>query len=534
MKNNNYNPNRIFAVLVSVFFFWGFVAASNDILIPVFKEHLSLSQFNSQLIAFAFYIGYTIGSLIYLGIIKFFKLDLVKDLGYGKGIATGLFVSALGTLLFIPAANSGSFPLLLVGLIIVAIGFSFQQTAANPLAIMLGSASTGSQRLSMAGGINNLGTTIGPLIVSFAIFGKLGQEASSVDITAVKIPYMALGALFVLFGVIFWRLKVESNNEEETKNTEDKKTVKSALSYPQLWMGMIAIFLYVGVEVATAANLPEYMKLELGFATKDIAPYISLFWASLMIGRWTSAASAFNISEGVKKALRFLLPFIAFSIFMGVNWIAGIDVSIFYTYATMIAVLIVLDIASNGNPAIQLAIYSVAGIIALITGIFSGGELGMFAIISVGLFCSTLWPCIFTLAIAGLGKSTAQGSNLLIMMIMGGGVMSLTQGSFADINHEKVAAFEKKIETLEEELKPMEIEVKKDPSNSELYKNLGNKSIETANVKAEMLQLQQKDIRNSYWVGVFCFLYLGFYALITKKNLKKQGVHIGKLEGGGH
>jgi len=158
----------------------------------------------------------------------------------------------------------------------------------------------------------------------------------------------------------------------------------------------------------------------------------------------------------------------------------------------------------------------------------------MFAIISVGLFCSTLWPCIFTLAIAGLGKSTAQGSNLLIMMIMGGGVMSLTQGSFADINHEKVATFEKKIETLEEELKPMEIEFKKDPSNSELYKNLGNKSIETANVKAEMLELQQKDIRNSYWVGVFCFLYLGFYALITKKNLKKQGVHIGKLEGGGH
>ncbi len=534
MKNNNYNPNRIFAVLVSVFFFWGFVAASNDILIPVFKEHLSLSQFNSQLIAFAFYIGYTIGSLIYLGIIQFFKLDLVKDLGFGKGIATGLFVSAAGTLLFIPAANSGSFPLLLIGLIIVAIGFSFQQTAANPLAIMLGSASTGSQRLSMAGGINNLGTTIGPLIVSFAIFGKLGQEASSVDITAVKLPYMALGVLFVLFGVIFWRLKVEKSNENDTEIQDDSQPVRSALSYPQLWMGMIAIFLYVGVEVATAANLPEYMKLEIGFETKDIAPYISLFWASLMIGRWTSAASAFNISEGIKKALRFILPFVAFSIFLGVNWIAGNDVSIFYTYAAMIAVLVVLDIASNGNPAIQLAIYSGAGIIALITGIFTGGELGMFAIISVGLFCSTLWPCIFTLAIAGLGKSTAQGSNLLIMMIMGGGVMSLTQGSFADIHHDKIVACETKITSLEKEIAPLKANLKEDATNTVIYTKLESISIETANLKAEMQILQKKDIRNSYWVGVFCFVYLGCYALITKKNLKKQGVHIGKLEGSSH
>ena len=110
MKNNN--ATRTFAVLVSVFFFWGFVAASNDILIPVFKDHLSLSQGKSQLIAFAFYVAYTLGSLIYLSMIKFFKFDLVKDLGYGKGIAVGLFVSTLGTLLFIPAANLGSFNLL--------------------------------------------------------------------------------------------------------------------------------------------------------------------------------------------------------------------------------------------------------------------------------------------------------------------------------------------------------------------------------------------------------------------------------------
>lgn len=470
---NNNNKTRVFAVLVSVFFFWGFVAASNDILIPIFKEKLNLSQGESQMIAFAFYIAYTIGAILYLSLESFFNFNIVKRLGYGKGIAIGLFISALGTLLFIPAADNASFPMLLTGLIIVGIGFAFQQTAANPLAIFLGTPETGSQRLSMAGGINNLGTTIGPLILSYAVFGKLGGASGSVlDVSAVKIPYLILGALFVLFGFIFWR----TNTAVEEEEVQDSKETASAFSYPQLWMGMIAIFLYVGVEVATAANLPEFMKKELGFQTKDVAPYISLFWASLMIGRWTSSASAFNISSTMKKALRFILPFAAFGIFLAVNAIAGKDIQIFYSYAGMIVLLIAADYFSFGNPARQLLLYSGLGIVALLVGMVFGHETALFAFISVGLFCSTLWPCIFTLAIAGLGKSTSQGSNLLIMMIMGGGFVSVLQGFLS----------------------------------GDAY--LG--------------------IKFSYIVGVLCFAYLMFYAFVTQRNLKKQGVEIGPMSGG--
>lgn len=472
---NNNNKIRAFAVLVSVFFFWGFVAASNDILIPIFKQKLNLTQAKSQMIAFAFYIAYTVGALIYMFMVSVLKFDLVKKLGYGKGIAIGLFISALGTLLFIPAADSASFPLLLGGLIVVGIGFAFQQTAANPLAIFLGTPETGSQRLSMAGGINNLGTTIGPLIVSYAVFGQMGSgNENALDVSAVKVPYLILGALFVLFGFIFWRL----NTAVETDTTQEQtdKIAAPAYSFPQLWMGMIAIFLYVGVEVATAANLPEYMSKELGFKTNEVAPYISLFWASLMIGRWTSSASAFNLSDGIKKILRFVLPFVAFAIFLGVNYAARKDVSIFYAYSAMIVLLIVSDYLSFGNPARQLLIYSMLGIVALIVGMLQGGELGLFAFISVGLFCSTLWPCIFTLAIAGLGKSTAQGSNLLIMMIMGGGFVSVFQGYLSSDDY------------------------------------LG--------------------IKFSYSVGVICFAYLAYYALQTQRNLKKQGVEIGPMSGG--
>jgi FHS family L-fucose permease-like MFS transporter len=155
----------------------------------------------------------------------------------------------------------------------VGIGFSFQQTAANPLAILLGSPETGSQRLSMAGGINNLGTTVGPLLVSFAVFGELGAGgASSMDISAVKVPYLVLGGLFLLFGIIFWNLKTDMASESDDASTSSNETVKSALSYPQLWMGMIAIFLYVGVEVSTASNLPEYLKNNMGYDTNKVAP----------------------------------------------------------------------------------------------------------------------------------------------------------------------------------------------------------------------------------------------------------------------
>ncbi|HEX9152980.1 MAG TPA: MFS transporter, partial [Flavobacterium sp.] len=222
-----------FIPLAIVFFFWGFVAASNDILIPVFKKAFDLSQGESQLVSLAFYIAYTVGSLIYMGISYLMKEDLVNKIGYKNGLALGLAISALGTLLFYPAANTGSFPLMLSGLFIVALGFSLQQTVANPLAIALGPIATGSQRLTMAGGINNLGTTIGPLIVSFAIFGSNTGGSTDMSIESVKIPYLVLGLAFLLVAIL---LKFSSLPErpktilEVPDQTSSTKT--SALQYP--------------------------------------------------------------------------------------------------------------------------------------------------------------------------------------------------------------------------------------------------------------------------------------------------------------
>jgi FHS family L-fucose permease-like MFS transporter len=229
---------------------------------------------------------------------------------------------------------------------------------------------------------------------------------------------------------------------------------------------------YVGVEVATASNLPAYMETNLNFKTNEIAPYISLYWASLMIGRWTGAVEAFSGKSNLRNILRFIAPYLAFAVFLLVNAIAKHDLGPFYIYAAIILVLIVADIASKGNPARMLLIFSLLGIVALTIGMLGSGMLSVYAFISVGLFCSTLWPCIFALAISGLGKHTSQGSSFLIMMIMGGGIMSYLQGYVADLS----------------------------------------------------------SINFSFIIGIVCFSYLAFYAWSVKNILKKQGINFDKSE----
>ena len=462
--------------LIVIFFFWGFVAASNDILIPVFKKALDLSQLQSQMISFAFYVAYTVGSILYFVISGLLKRDILNLIGYRNGLALGLIISAVGTLLFIPASNNASFPLLIGGLFTVGLGFSLQQIAANPLAIQMGDPSKGNMRLSLAGGINNVGTTIGPVIVSFAIFGGISNPDAGLNLEAVQIPYLVLGAAFLVAAVFFKFSSVPDRIGGETQNNGGG--ILETLRYPQVVLGMIAIFVYVGVEVSTASNLPEFMKQKLGTPESAVAPYVSLFWASLMIGRWTSAAGAFDLKEATKLKLSLLLPFAAFGVFAFANVIGGHSIQSLYPYLLIVVILAVADAVSEGKPARQIIIYSSLGILALIIGIFSSGMTSVFAFISVGLFCSTLWPCIFTLGIAGLGEKTNTASSLLIMMIMGGGVISLIQGALSD------------------------------------EKMLG--------------------IQHSYWVGVVCFAYLAFFAVYVGRILKKRGISFDATEGGGH
>ncbi|MCB0382654.1 MAG: MFS transporter, partial [Psychroserpens sp.] len=372
------NNKSALTTLVTVFFFWGFIAASNGVFIPFCKTYFNIDQFQSQLVDFAFYGAYYIGALLLFILSGSLKKDIYNNWGYKNGIIYGLLLSAIGAFMMYPAtagAEQGQtnvFYFVLIALFIVGLGFSLQQTGANPFAIALGDPKTGSHRLNLAGGINSFGTTIGPVVVSLVIFGsatwstdELAIMISNNEITLVTVQnlYLGVGLLFLAAAALFYFSKklpaLKSNTAFEpankarnllitltliimgsfgyifstysgevvaTKDLEHTRLIVlfialfsvvaavfiayssasktsegwGAMKYPQLVLGMLAIFTYVGVEVTIGSNLGELLKKgvestglnALGLPVlndSQLGSYISLYWGGLMIGRWVGA-----------------------------------------------------------------------------------------------------------------------------------------------------------------------------------------------------------------------------------------------------
>ncbi|MEJ6792219.1 MAG: MFS transporter [Lacinutrix sp.] len=553
---DNQNNKSALTTLVTVFFFWGFIAASNSVFIPFCKTYFNIDQFQSQLVDFAFYGAYYLGALFLFLVSSAMKRDILNNWGYKNGIIYGLLLSAIGAFVMYPAtagAEQGQttvFYFVLIAFFIVALGFSLQQTAANPFAIALGDPKTGSHRLNLAGGINSFGTTIGPIVVSLAIFGsaawsteQLAEKISTNEITliTVQILYLCVGVLFLIAAALFYFSKklpaLKSNTKFEsaykagvllvvltliiigcfgyifstysgdavsTETVEHTRLIVlfialfavvtavfvanfsaakkpegwGAMKYPQLVLGMLAIFTYVGVEVTIGSNLGELLKQAVentGLNTiglpvlndSEIGKYISLYWGGLMIGRWVGAVTVFNPSKGLKKALLIIVPYIAFGVIILANLVKySFTLNEILFFSICIAVQIGGFFLAKDNPVKTLKIFSLLGMVGMLIGLFSSGNIALFAFISGGLFCSIMWPCIFTLSIAGLGKYTSQGSAFLIMMILGGAIIPPVQGKLADVFN----------------------------------------------------------IQSSYWMAVACFAYLLFYAFRAKSVLDKQGV----------
>ncbi|WP_228462925.1 MFS transporter [Chryseobacterium caseinilyticum] len=575
-----------FLSLIVVFFFWGFVAASNDILIPVFKKWFVLSQVQSQLVAWAFYVAYFIGSVVFFLIS--IKSDILQKFGYKKTLAVGLVLSSLGAFLFVPAAASANFWFFLTALFIVGLGFSVQQIVANPLAIKMGSPQTGAHRLTLAGGINSLGTTIGPILVGIALFGmgndketasadkdlskieivkneyithrdelvknivslkqdskddpavvakavntvqqnvdaldteinqlnnistasdlqvdefsdklgKIKEKTSAIsypvefvkeNLKLVKGPFIVLGIAFILVAVFMLFSKIEDPAKEEEENIEEGSTKFSILNYPQLYLGMLAIFIYVGVEVSIISNLPALLHTKEfgGVLEHNIAPFVSLYWGSLMIGRWNGSINVFNMSKTTVNILKFVVPFVAFAIIIIANTLSGKDVSSFYIYGFWIVAFILMSFLGGKNAGKTLMIFGIAGVLMMLIGlVYPDKEIAKYFFISGGLFCSIMWPSIFDLAIAGLGKNTGKASSFLVMMILGGGIIPLLQGYICDFD-----------------------KVNKDGIFGITWTHF------------------------SYVIPVLCFVYLAFYGFITPKILRKQGIVMGESESHGH
>ena len=508
------NYNGALATLVTVFFFWGFIAAGNGVLIPFCKTYFNLDQFQSQLIDFAFYGAYYMGALMLFVVSSLKKTDIMNKWGFKSGIVKGLVLSALGAGAMILAVNgaeagdSSAFAFILGALFIVALGFSLQQTAANPFAVALGDPETGSHRLNLAGGINSLGTTVGPLIVGTVLFGtaaKVDMAASisngSITLSSVQYLYVGVGLLFLLSAALFkFSSKLPDAKADSSFLGANKalntlltitvllivvfffvfrqysglapgakldaaadhlililsaigllaivggllganKMAKSnpqgwgAMQYPQLVLGMLAIFTYVGVEVSIGSNLGELLMTKAfgSLGESEVAPFISLYWGGLMIGRWAGAITVFNPSKGLKKILYIVVPYVAFGVILLAIYLAEFEVVHLLGFSGCVALQIIGFFLGKDTPARTLKIFGILGMAAMLVGLFTTGNIAIYAFLSGGLFCSIMWPSIFSLSIKGLGKYTSQGSAFLVMMILGGAIIPPIQGKLADI-----------------------------------------------------------------------------------------------------
>jgi len=609
-------------MLTTVFFFWGFIAAGNSVFIPFCRSYFDLDQFQGQLIDFAFYGAYYLGALTLFAVGSGKGKDIVMSWGYKRSIVYGLLFSALGAAAMIISVYLDVFVGMLFGLFIIGLGFSLQQTSANPFMISLGSEATGSNRINLGGGINSLGTTIGPIIIALALFGTTvemkPEVIASLNLSKVILLYGCVGLLFlgtalmfgfskrvpagiknestekakralttlivitglliICFAPVFAsyrsdeakeieRLESAINSQKLDPSYENPETLEAylhsqefskelydgtliiggnseelndssietlpspsriveesivgpdlggknfdeqirlirqpleqkrmlwlsaglvvilggllfayfkgkkqkegwgAMQYPQLTLGMLAIFVYVGVEVTVGSNLGELLKQPEfgGYESSEIGHFISMYWGSLMIGRWVGAINAFKLSKTTKNILRFILPLIAFGVVLGFSKIMGYNVDVLYWYIVCVLIQILAFFITNDKPAFTMIVFGTLGTAAILTGLLSTGITTIYAFLAAGLFCSVLWSCIFSLALAGLGKYQSQGSGFLVMMILGGAIIPPIQGKLSDV--------------------------------------IG--------------------IQPSFIIAMLCFVYLAFFAIYVRSILKKQGI----------
>ncbi|WP_020481520.1 L-fucose:H+ symporter permease [Methylomonas sp. MK1] len=374
------------AILTSLFFIWGFITCLNDILIPHLKAVFTLSYTQAMLIQFCFFTAYFLMSVP--------SGYLVEKIDYKGGIIVGLAIAGCGCLLFYPAAGLHSYPLFLGAFFVLASGITLLQVSANPYVTVLGDPHTASSRLTLTQAFNSLGTTLAPYFGALFILSNAVKSAEEIKLldaeqlsayqaaeaAAVQNPYLFLTAVLFLMAAVFAMLKLPRINLQSKASATDAAD-GSAWRYSHLVLGAVAIFVYVGGEVSIGSFLVNFLGEPdiAGLAEQDAGKYVSFYWGGAMVGRFIGSVVMQKIHPG--KVLAF-----------------------------------------NALAAAALVLATMLG----------SGTLAMFTILAVGLCNSIMFPTIFSLALTGLGGHTGQGSGILCAAIVGGAILPLLQGAFAD------------------------------------------------------------------------------------------------------
>jgi FHS family L-fucose permease-like MFS transporter len=374
---------RPLAIVTTLFFMWGFLTCLNDILVPHLKSIFDLSYARVMLVQFAFFSAFFLFSVPWSKVVNW--------IGYQRTMVVGLLTMALGAFLFLPAASAASYPLFLTALVVLAAGITGLQVSANPYVVVLGKPETASSRLDLTQAFNSLGTTIAPKLGGLLILAtapmameelhRLSPHALHAyrvqEAASVKLPYTVICVALVLLAVVIGTFKLPKIEHAEHRAGLDDSIWK----HPNLILGAVGIFAYVGAEVSIGSFLVNFFGLPeiAGFSAKTAAGFVSFYWAGAMIGRFLGAGLLRRIKPGKLLGLCAICA------------------------ATLVSASMIL-----------------------------GGHTAMWSILSVGLFNSIMFPTIFSLGVAELGPLTGSGSGLLTMAIVGGAVLPVIQGIIAD------------------------------------------------------------------------------------------------------
>jgi FHS family L-fucose permease-like MFS transporter len=387
MSRRNLSSTAAIAVLSIIFFTWGALTSLNDVLIPHLKAVFEMNYAQTMLIQFTFFSTYLVMSIP--------AGRVVAHVGYKPSIVIGLVVAGVGALAFYPAAKAPSYPLFLLALFVLASGITLLQVSANPYISLLGNPRDASSRLTLAQALNSLGHTlapalIGPLILSVAVLGgaELAQLAAPqqeayriAQAESVQLPYLGIAAGLFLLASFVYLFRLPPLTEATEQADPQHHTFAEVLRHRHLRLGVVAIFVYVGAEVAIGSFLINYIAdPRIGnIDTGTAARYVSYYWGGAMIGRFIGSALLRRI-----------------------------------------------------DPRMLLCVFALIAIALLATTIASTGSVAIWSVIAIGLFNSIMFPTLFTLGIEGLGSMTSKASSLLVMAIVGGAVVPLLQGLLAD------------------------------------------------------------------------------------------------------
>jgi len=405
-----------FIIITTLFFLWGFITVFVDALIPRLKAVFELSYFQAGLVQLAFFGAYLLISLP--------ASRLVLGVGYKKGVIIGLFIMAIGCVMFYPAADMRLYWIFLSALFVLAAGITILQVAANPYVVTLGSPEGGSSRLSLSQAFNSLGTTIAPIFSAALILGSkvmTSEEIATLDSTAmasyyrseaeaVKLPFLGIALFIVLVAVLFSLFKLPEPTQKKDSSSNEGSW-RFALHNRNLLLGAIGIFVYVGAEVAIGSYLVNY------FLSQGIGEMANQHpWMGSIIAKLSGKDLASLNVERIAGTLVF-----------------------FYWGSAMVGRFFGSVLLKYFNPGRVLSVYALIAIVLISTSILTQGPVTVWSILLVGFLNSIMFPTIFALAIEGMGEHTPIGSGILCMSIFGGAVIPPLFGVTADLVGIKLA-----------------------------------------------------------------------------------------------